>query len=270
MTSQPILAWHFLRNNRCLAYSPHTLVEVGQTLEALEQPLQLCSYGLHASARAIDALGYAPGPIACRVELSGEILHGSDKLCATHRKCVAMADATRILHEFACWCAEQAFAMERAAGREPDARSIAAVEAKRAWLAGSITDQELAVAWAAAREAASDAARAAACAAAREAAMEAACAAACAAAREAAREAARAAALGAAWGAAWGAARAAALGAAWGAAWGAARAAAWGAARAAAWGAARDAACGAAWGAAREAQNVELERMLLDEMEAGE
>ena len=57
-TTQPILAWHFLRDNRCLAYSPHTVVEVGQTLEALAQPLKLCSYGLHASERAIDALLY--------------------------------------------------------------------------------------------------------------------------------------------------------------------------------------------------------------------
>jgi len=90
-----------------------------------------------------------------------------------------------------------------------DKRPRAAIEAKRRWIAGEITDSELAAAWAAAW-AARDAAWAA---------------------RDAAWAAARAA-------AAWAAARDAAWDAAWAAAWAAARdAAAW----AAAWAAARDA-----------------------------
>jgi hypothetical protein len=176
-----MLAWHFLRDDRRLNYPPHTLVEVGKKL-TVKPPLELCRWGLHASKRAVDALQYAPGPIACRVELSGEILEGDDKVCATERTVLKMLDATNILHEFACWCAEQALLKEREAGREPDPRSWAAVEAKRKWLRGEITDSELAaardaawaatwaatraaawdVAWAAAREAAWDAARTAA------------------------------------------------------------------------------------------------------------
>ena len=67
-----------------------------------------------------------------------------------------------ILHEFACRCAEYALSFVES----PDPRSIAAIEAKRKWLRGKITDAELDAArdaaWYAARDAAMDAAMAAA------------------------------------------------------------------------------------------------------------
>ena len=73
-----------------------------------------------------------------------------------------------ILHEFACRCAEYALSFVAS----PDPRSIAAIEAKRKWLRGEITDAGLYAAWYAARyaawDAAQDAARAAAMVAARE------------------------------------------------------------------------------------------------------
>ena len=47
------------------------------------------------------------------------------------------------LHELACRFAEAALSKERSAGREPDPRSWAAIEAKRAWLRGEATDEEL-------------------------------------------------------------------------------------------------------------------------------
>lgn len=58
-----------------------------------------------------------------------------------------------ILHEFACRCAEYALSF---AG-SPDPRSIAAIEAKRKWLRGEITDAELDAARGEARDAAHDA-----------------------------------------------------------------------------------------------------------------
>ena len=68
-----------------------------------------------------------------------------------------------ILHEFACRCAEYALSFVES----PDSRSIAAIEAKRKWLRGEITDAELHaacdVAWDAACDVASDAAWDAAC-----------------------------------------------------------------------------------------------------------
>ena len=109
-----------------------------------------------------------------------------DKLWAVLRE--EFIDAP-VLHEYACRCAEYALTFVR----EPDSRSIAAIEAKRKWLRGEISNDDLTAAWAAAWDAA----------------------------RYAARAAARDAAWAAAW-AAWDAARYAARAAAW-AAWDAAR-----------------------------------------------
>jgi hypothetical protein len=146
-----------------------------------------------------------------------------------------MADATKTLHEFACWCAEQALLREREAGREPDKRSWAAIETKRKWLKGKVTDEEL--------DAASVAADAAANATGRTAGR-----AACAAASDAT------------WAAAWAASRSPTKVATWDNATVAARAAA----RAAAWVAASDAVWDASWYKIRATQNAKLEEMLND------
>jgi predicted hydrocarbon binding protein len=89
------------------------------------------------------------------------------------------ADATNVLHEFACLCAEDALK----AAKVKDPRCWNAISVKLRWIKGEATNEEL--------DAAREAARAAAWAAAREAAREAARAAAGEAAREAARAAAR-------------------------------------------------------------------------------
>lgn len=126
-----------------------------------------------------------------------------------------------ILHEFSCRCAERALSRVK----NPDPRSLQAIEAKRAWLRGEITNQEMAAAraaaWCATKDAKWDAAQDA---------------------------------VYAAWNAAWCAAR----DAAWCAALAAARCAAyvarnvtWSAAQEAAWCAAQDAAQNAACAAAR-------------------
>ena len=82
----------------------------------------------------------------------------TDKLWAVLRE--EFIDAP-VLHEYACRCAEYALTFVR----EPGSRSIAAIEAKRKWLRGEITDAELDaacdVAWDAARAAADAAAWAA-------------------------------------------------------------------------------------------------------------
>ena len=59
-----------------------------------------------------------------------------------------------ILHEFACRCAERALSRVH----NPDPRSISAIKAKRKWLRGECTDDELRAAWSAAESAAMDAA----------------------------------------------------------------------------------------------------------------
>ena len=145
MSQSPLLAWHFLPADRRLRFGDRRLAEPGRTL-TVSPPLLLDSRGLHASVRPIDALSYAPGPILCRVALSGEIIEDGDKVCAEHRTVLWMADATRTLHLFACDEAERVL---RVAGVD-DPRCTAAIATKRRWLDGEATDEELDAAWAAA------------------------------------------------------------------------------------------------------------------------
>ena len=159
-----VLAWHWVADNRTLRDG--TPVEAGRLYELPEgKTPALCRRGFHASERALDALQYAPGAVICRVELSGQIvrdpINHSDKLVASRRRVLWLADATRVLHEFACDVAEATLVAERDAGREPDQRSWDAIAVKRRWLTGEATDAQLAAAKAAARDAAEDAAWAA-------------------------------------------------------------------------------------------------------------
>ena len=94
----------------------------------------------------------------------------------------------KTLHEFACVCAERVLSRVE----NPDPRSVAAIEAKRAWIKGEISDAELDAARVSAWVAARAAARGAAWAATMDAASAAAWAAAWAAARDAAWDAERA------------------------------------------------------------------------------
>ena len=235
------LGWHFLASNNRLGYADNRVVQVGKWYEmrGSGKP-ELCERGMHAGRTVIDALKYAPGPILDRVEVQGDIAQDGHKFCGRRRRTLWRIDAEAILHEFACRCAEDALALVA----NPDPRSLAAVKAKREWLRGNITDDQLVASRDAARDAAWDAARA--------------------------RDAAWDVAWDVAWDAAW--ARAAAGDAARAAAgivaWEAARVAAWEAARVAAgtvaWEAARGAA--AAWAAAgtvaRKRQNHRLTAMV--------
>jgi hypothetical protein len=249
-TDQPVRAWHFLPADR--------LVRPGQC-QTVEPPLELCHHGLHVSVRALDALQYAPGPVVCRVECSGEILHGDDRLCATRLRALWMNDATTVLHRFACDCAEDALKDAKV----EDERYWRAIQVKRLWLEGKASGEDLRTArdaaWAAAW-AARDAGKAA---------------------RDAvwgsvgafawdARVAARVAVWAAARAAVWAATRAAAGDSARAAAWAAFRdcatLAAGDSARAAdtaAWAAARAAEASAS-AAARDAQNTRLESLLME------
>ena len=150
-------AWHFLREDKRLGYDDGRLVEVGHKLTCEPFNIKLCEKGFHGSVKLMDALKYAPGPIVCRVELSGKIIKGDDKYVASGRTVINMADATNVLQEFACLCAEDALKLVK----NPDPRSFAAIEAKRKWLRGEITYKELyaaktaaKAAWAAAGDAA--------------------------------------------------------------------------------------------------------------------
>jgi|SRR5579885_624045 hypothetical protein len=216
------IGWHFLKEDRRLQFPPHTPVEVGQTL-TVERDLEPCFSGLHASKTAMDALKYAPGPVVCRVRLAGKIVEDGDKACASERTCLWMADATEVLHRFACWCAAQALKAEEKAGRCVDARCWDAVKTKLRWLEGRASGEQVDAAWSAA--AVGD----------------------------------RSAAWMSAWAVALAADRSPACGAARSAAW----TSAWAVALAAEGHAARSAATAAVRSAVRSAQNKKLEAMLI-------
>ena len=205
------LAWHFLPDDGMTADYGKRRTKVGPgTILRVAGPVKCCEDGLHGAERLIDALKYAPGSLLERTRHSGEIDRQDDKICSTIRETLWMLDAEWYLHEFACRAAEKAIEWS---GAEPDPRSVAAIECKRAWLAGSADDEDLA----------------------------------------AARDAGWSAASSAAWSADWSAASSAAWSAAWSAASSAAWSAAWFAASSAARDASRDASRYAAWDAASSA-----------------
>ena len=194
-----MLVWHFLRQN-WETNSGSIKTKVGDTYH-VEPPIKICSHGMHGSRKVLDALGYSAGPILTLCEVWGEFAEQSAKIVAEYRRPLWGKDISTELNEWACCNAEVALLVAEI----EDSRCWEAIEAKRAWLRGEISDKELAAARDAARDADWDADR------------------------DAAWDAARA----AAWDAAWDAARAAAWDAAWVATWDAARAPGWDAARAA-------------------------------------
>ena len=186
-------AYHFLKSDMRSGEGSEEPWTVGETRSLPKQrEIVPCQYGYHASPTLWDALTYAPGPVACLVELDGDVIeHGLpvDKLAGRTRTLIAAVNIESELRLFAADCAEHVlWIYER--DYPNDDRPRKAVEAARAFARGEIDD--------AARAAPGDAAW------------------------DAAWDAARAAPGDAAWAAAWAAARAAA----WDAPWAAARAAA--------------------------------------------
>ena len=160
---KPLLVWHFLRQN-WETDSGSIKTKVGETYH-VEPPIEICSHGLHGSRKVLDAIVYSYGPILTLCEVWGEFDEQSDKVVAEFRRPLWGKDISPELNEWACCNAEVALLVAEV----DDPRSWAAIEAKRAWLRGEISDEELGAARDAARAAARDAARVAVRAAARDA-----------------------------------------------------------------------------------------------------
>ena len=99
-----MLGWYFAREDEKLGYGDGREVAVGVT-HTVEGPVVLCSNGLHASERIIDALQYSGSAILYRVELSRDIDHGVNKSCAAERVYLERIDVEEILRKFARECA---------------------------------------------------------------------------------------------------------------------------------------------------------------------
>jgi hypothetical protein len=127
-----ILGWHFVSAD--LRLQDGTRLDVGTTLKSA-RGLVLFKRGFHASARVIDALHHAPGPVICRVKLGGWIWRGTGIMIASQRTYLWSLDtevSERLLHEFAISCAEQALSRIP----NPDPRLQSVLEVKRRWLLG--------------------------------------------------------------------------------------------------------------------------------------
>ena len=97
-------AWYFSDVNRQLRYGDNRPIACGITHTVDCEPI-MCVQGLHGSVNILDALKYAPGPYVWRVNLSGEVVRGADKVCATSREYIWGYDATAVLRKFARRCA---------------------------------------------------------------------------------------------------------------------------------------------------------------------
>jgi len=124
---------------------------VGET-RRIEGEVALYFRGYHSSPTILDALGYAPGPVACVVEVSEPVGKDSSKQVSRTRTLIAALDATRVLHEFTCRVAEDVLSIFE--NQFPnDKRPREVIETKRKWLMGTATNEELAAAGEAARDA---------------------------------------------------------------------------------------------------------------------
>lgn len=97
-------AWHFISSDRRLRYDDNRRVEAGEIYTTDADPV-LCIAGMHGSIKPLDALSYAPGPIVCRVDITGDVVQGDDKIVGRSREVLWMADATDVLWKFARLCA---------------------------------------------------------------------------------------------------------------------------------------------------------------------
>jgi hypothetical protein len=100
-----LYAWHFLRSINgvpTLGNGAGHAPAVGEWLE-VAPPLDICHRGLHASWRAIDALGFVSwgSAIACLVEVDGIGGEHADKLVCSRRRIVAMVECDDVLRLFA-------------------------------------------------------------------------------------------------------------------------------------------------------------------------
>ena len=154
-------AYHFLRSDMTTASGNEPPWTVGETRHIAGTPV-MCERGYHSSPTWFDALQYAPGPIACIVEVGGTILTDTDKQVSTERTLVDCRDAAKVLRLFACDCAEHVLHIYE--GKYPDdPRPRRAIETARHYVDGRASDDELRTAKAAADAAdAANAARAAA------------------------------------------------------------------------------------------------------------
>jgi len=132
-------AYHFLKFDMTAGEGNEPPWTVGEERE-VKGRLKMCARGYHSSPSWYNALAYAPGLMACVVEVPERgTLKDTDKQVSPKRKLIAVADATNAVILWACECAERALLRGRNEGREPDKRSWKAIEVMRQFVVGFST-----------------------------------------------------------------------------------------------------------------------------------
>ena len=141
-------AYHFLRSDMRAGHGNEKWKEGQERTYKGTAPIRLCEAGYHSSPTLFDALHYAPGVVACIVEISAPVEQDESKYVSATRKLIKAVNVERELRLFACACAERALQRERDNGREPDEHSWAAITTARKFANGEATVEELAAAYA--------------------------------------------------------------------------------------------------------------------------
>ena len=102
-----ILAYHFLKADMHAGEGRERAWKVGEsrTIKNIQR-IAICKYGYHASPTLWNALPYAPGPMACLVEVDESLASDDTKSVHASRKLIAAVNIERELRLFAADCAE--------------------------------------------------------------------------------------------------------------------------------------------------------------------
>jgi hypothetical protein len=97
--------WYFSNSDKRLSHGDGRIIKIGRT-HKVDGEIEMYKNGLHASQDILDAVAYAQGSIIWRVELSGTIIKGFDKIVASKRTYLSGGiDISETLHKFARMCA---------------------------------------------------------------------------------------------------------------------------------------------------------------------
>ena len=143
-------AYHFLKDDMHGGYGKEKKWEIGEEREIKQGKIKLCKRGYHSAPGWYDALGYAQGGMACIVEVSEPVEKDATKFVSRKRKLIDARDATHVLREWGCSCAERALKKAKVT----DERSWNAIKTARLYNKGEATKEELDAAYSAADSAA--------------------------------------------------------------------------------------------------------------------
>lgn len=130
--------FHFLKNDMTSNSGNEPAWTIGEE-RTYKGKIVICESGYHSSPSWYDALQYAPGNMACIVEISEPVDRQEYKYVPQTRKLVDCRNAEKVLRTWACDCAERA--LKRADVK--DERSWNAIKIARLYNEGKVTKEEL-------------------------------------------------------------------------------------------------------------------------------